>query len=96
MECKFPLGQPLASLSVLELCKYTAIDLGPFFERHRSGDWGDVSSELAQKNSLALDEGGAVLSVFQPHNRRIWIITNEERTQTVAMLPSDSAFPLLA
>jgi len=96
MECLFPLGQPLASLGVLEVCKYTAIDLGPFFERHRSGDWGDVSNDQAKKNLKALEEGGAILSVYHPHDRRIWIVTNEERTQTVAMLPSDCAFPLTA
>ena len=86
----FPLGQMLATISVLEVCKFGAIDLGPYIERHLAGDWGDVSTDIRSSNDRAMKEGKGVLkSVFHPGGRRIWLVTDSARSQTVAMLPHE-------
>lgn len=86
----FSLGQMLATISVLEVCKFGAIDLGPYIERHLAGDWGDVSADIRAANDAALAKGVGVLkSVYHPAGRRIWLVTDSSRSQTVAMLPHE-------
>lgn len=85
---KVKLGQALATIGVLELCRY-GLDLGPLFDRHASADWGDADEKTQKKNEKALIEGGRITSVYHPNGRRVWIITESDRSMTVAMLPHE-------
>lgn len=96
MAGKFQLGQAMATMPVVELCR-NGLDLGPFFERHRSGDWGDVSEEQGNTNTASAGGSGdepirsSYTAEVQGLQRRIWIVTAGDRTRTVVMLPSDNA-----
>ncbi len=89
MRRKFKLGQPLATLGVLELCRY-GLDLGPLFDRHAAGDWGDADEATKQDNEQALAGSGRLTSVYHPNGRRVWIVTEADRSRTVAMLPHEA------
>lgn len=88
MARKVKLGQALATIGVLELCRY-GLDLGPLFDRHSSGDWGDVDKSTRQANERGLTGNGRVMSVYHPNGRRVWIVTEADRSRTVAMLPHE-------
>ena len=40
------------------------LDFGPYLDRHRSGDWGEVDPEQAERNREALRSGGSPTSVI--------------------------------
>lgn len=88
MARKIQLGQVLATMAVVEFCRI-GVDLGPYIDRHAAGDWGDVDEATRQENEHALEHGGAVRSLHHPMGRRMWIITDENRTRTVIMHPAD-------
>ncbi|EJE4644404.1 type I restriction endonuclease subunit M [Vibrio parahaemolyticus] len=89
MKRKFSLGEMFATISIVELCKHTDLDLGPFIDRHASGDWGDVDEEHSNEMDIALENNARVWSVYHPHGRRILIVTDADRSRTVAMLPHE-------
>ncbi|EBC1887742.1 hypothetical protein BU332_22890 [Salmonella enterica] len=89
MKRKFRLGQMLTTIGVLELCKHRHIDLGPLIDRHASGDWGDVDDAEREANEAALKTGGRIVSIYHPHGVRVLIVTEADRSQTVAMLPHE-------
>ncbi|HGV0688966.1 TPA: hypothetical protein ACNBWM_004518 [Escherichia coli] len=89
MKRKFRLGQMLATIGVLELCKHKHIDLGPMIDRHVSGDWGDVDDAQREANDEALKDSGTIVSVYHPHGVRMLIVTDGDRSHTVAMLPHE-------
>nr|WP_012196440.1 MULTISPECIES: hypothetical protein [Pseudomonadota]ACO89463.1 hypothetical protein [Cloning vector pPSX]QFX79167.1 hypothetical protein pAN70-1000016 [Alcaligenes faecalis]BAD24122.1 hypothetical protein [Escherichia coli]BAF93155.1 hypothetical protein [Salmonella enterica subsp. enterica serovar Dublin]FAA00047.1 TPA: hypothetical protein [Escherichia coli] len=89
MKRKFRLGQMLATIGVLELCKHKHIDLGPLIDRHVSGDWGDVDDAQREANEEAVKECGTIVSVYHPHGVRVLIVTDGDRSHTVAMLPHE-------
>ena len=66
--------------------------VAPFalLKRHASGDWGDVPSDDAKANHMALQSGSRLLSAYRIENDvRIWIITEADRSATTILLPSD-------
>lgn len=86
---RFKLGTSLVSIAVLEVCRH-GLDLGPYLERHASGDWGDATGKVIAENEDALRTGkGRIRSVFHMNGRRIWLVTEEDRSRTVALLPHE-------
>lgn len=61
--------------------------------RHSSGDWGEVCVADARENERALKTGLRVLSVYEVNpcgaSRRVWIITEADRSSTTILLPSE-------
>ena len=61
-----------------------------FLERHRSGDWGEVSPSDARLNDEALREGGRLLSSYRTVKREaLWVITEYDRSVTTILLPDE-------
>jgi hypothetical protein len=61
-----------------------------FLNRHRAGDWGDLSAEDRQANDAAVTESGRILSAYTLRDgTRIWIITEADRTSTCVLLPEE-------
>ena len=59
-------------------------------ERHAFGDWGDVCYDDWNRNGLALGNGKRIVSTYHDLNgRQFWIITEENRRQTIVLLPED-------
>lgn len=88
MARKVKIGQALATIGVLELCRY-GLDLGTLFDRHASGDWGDADEAVRKANDQALIDGGRITSVYHPNGRRVWVVTEADRSRTVVMLPHE-------
>ena len=66
------------------------IDLSSFMRRHHCGDWGDLGDEDKQSNKEALEDGFRILSCYQVGNgRRIYIITEADRSSTCILLPEE-------
>jgi len=65
-----------------ELCEFSrdvddvVIDLAGLLLRHISGDWGDVDREDWATNNRALKTGARLLSAYELHGVKLWIISD--------------------
>lgn len=78
---KFRLGETTLSDGVramVDADPIAAVSLNAFVRCHQNGQWGSVSSEQAQENEQALQDGGAVASVYSLQGQGIWIVTDAE------------------
>jgi hypothetical protein len=86
MEPLFPLGRAVVTPGALAL----GIDLIPYMRRHHCGDWGDLCDEDKQANEDALVHGDRILSHYNvPGGKRIYIITEADRSSTCILLPEE-------
>ncbi|URF04123.1 hypothetical protein [Cupriavidus campinensis] len=87
---RFPMGRPAitpAAEVVLEAVGIPAILL---LARHIHGDWGNLPAEDQTANELALLTGKRLLSSYDlPDGRKVWIITEADRSVTTILLPDD-------
>jgi hypothetical protein len=82
----FPLGRIVATPGALGL----GIDLLALLRRHARGDWGDMCEEDLRANDEALLRGGRLFSGYTlPCGRRVWIITESDRSATTFLLPEE-------
>jgi hypothetical protein len=58
-------------------------------ERHVSGDWGNVPHYQARENFLAVKHGEQIISVYDIAGRRVWIITEGDRSATMLLFPEE-------
>lgn len=85
----FPLGRVVATPGALNLLVIDGQDPGELLDRHRSGDWGDVSPEDAVENRRSVRHGWRILSSYPVGTSRIWIITEANRSSTCLLLPNE-------
>ena len=82
------MGKVVATPAVLE-----AVPESEFFaalERHKRGDWGDVSEADREANDQALKDEERLLSVYKSAGgTKFWIVTEADRSYTTIMLPSE-------
>lgn len=58
--------------------------------RHAAGDWGDVDQHDKNANDRDLVEGGRLVSAYNlPGGRRVWVITEADRSRTTFLLPEE-------
>ena len=96
---KFELGQVLITAGVAKLMGEegkTDLNLvkfvGDSLNKHRQGDWGEMSKEDKEQNELALKEGMRLMSAYKHTDEwggKIWIITEANRSATTILLPSE-------
>lgn len=92
---RFMLGRILATPGALEQLEVAGQSPAALLERHRRGDWGDVSEDDQECNESALVDGSRILSAYAtPTGRSIWIITEAEddrgrRASTTILLPEE-------
>lgn len=61
-----------------------------FLDRHRSGDWGDMSEGDKAENELSVQEGFRIFSAYHTtKGEKIWVITEADRSSTTILLPSE-------
>lgn len=59
-------------------------------ERHARGDWGDISPEDSELNLNAFRRRGrSIFSAYGKGDRRFWIITDGDLSETTVLLPAD-------
>ena len=85
----FPLGRVMVTPGALALLTDSGTDALRLLERHRSGDWGDVSSEDAVENRRSIRQGWRVLSSYPVGPGRVWVITEADRSSTCLLLPQE-------
>lgn len=56
---------------------------------HEYGKWGEVDDHDKAANDDALRDGGRLLSAWTIDDRRVWIITEADRSVTTVLFPSD-------
>ena len=88
MSAKFSLGRTVVTPNAL--AHLTCDDLLAGFNRHQSGDWGDMSESDRQENEMSLQQGFRLLSAYRTANGvKFWIITEADRSVTTVLLPED-------
>jgi hypothetical protein len=83
------LGQIVATRAVLAHLEHHGIAADPYLKRHVSGDWGMVPPEDAKANRLAVDRGARILSSYDIEGKRVWIITEADRSVTTLLFPEE-------
>ena len=85
---QLPLGTIVATPTVLNAIAFETVAAA--IERHRRGDWGEVSGDDLAANEEALTTGGRMaLSVFSEGESTFWIITEPDRSVTTVLFPEE-------
>jgi hypothetical protein len=88
MKRPFQPGAVVATRAAIET--FTQEEILASIRRHASGDWGDVGLEDRKANEAALRDGSRLFSVYRfPDGRKLWIITEADRSSTCVLLPED-------
>ena len=85
----FPLGRIVATPAILEHFEHHGVDLHTRIDRHRHGDWGNISAADAEANEIAVRQGSRILSAYLVAGRKVWIITEADRSATTVLFPSE-------
>jgi hypothetical protein len=99
IESKFQLGEIVATTGVADLMKKNP-EFNSFciesLMRHAQCDWGETCESDKKLNDEALINGTRIMSVYCYLNddtslmgRKIWIITEADRSSTTILFPSD-------
>ena len=72
-----------------EIYYYLMADLMRLLQRHLSCDWGEVDSQDWKENDLSVQRGYRILSAYRLHERRLWIITEGDRSVTTILFPEE-------
>ncbi|MEF9416838.1 hypothetical protein ABXT21_12235 [Ralstonia sp. SM1864_UCD524_TZ4] len=87
---RLPLGHLVATPAACAAMQEASVSVFKLLNRHARGDWGELSEEDHQQNNLAAIAGQRVLSSYLlPTGRKVWIITEWDRSMTTVLLPDD-------
>jgi hypothetical protein len=84
---RFPLGQ--LAITANASVRLSTEEVWTALARHAAGDWGDLCPEDMLANDNALDEGDRLFSAYGQGERRLWVITEADRSVTTVLLPED-------
>lgn len=85
----FALGEVVATANVLAYANQNKIDLLSLLNRHQHGDWGDLCDEDKASNETALTEPLRIFSSYLERGKKVWIITEADRSVTTILLAQD-------
>jgi hypothetical protein len=85
----FPLGRTLATPGALAALEEAGIAPASLIARHHQGDWGHLGPEDTEANQQALEEGSRIFSSYRIGERKVWVITEADRSATTVLLPED-------
>lgn len=85
----FPLGLVVATRDVSAHLELHGIAAALYIDRHVHGDWGGIPPEDSKANHLAFRHGGRILSSYYIAEKRVWIITEADRSMTTLLFPSE-------
>lgn len=86
----FALGQICATPGALELLQENKQNPVDFVTRHTFGDWSEMDPEDQQSNREAVQYGSRVFSSYSTADgKKIWVITEADRSVTTLLLPSE-------
>jgi hypothetical protein len=87
---KLPLGRVVTTdLALFEMLR-AGQDPMLLLQRHASGDWGSVDDQYRLRNDAALIRGEYIISSYMLNNDvEIWILTEDDRSLTIFILPKE-------
>ena len=85
----FPLGRLVATPGALALLTNAGENPAALLDRHQTGDWGEAPPEDARENDLSVREGFRIVSSYTVGEKRVWIITEWDRSSTCILLPEE-------
>lgn len=90
----FHAGRIIATPGAMELLDQPdgpemLIRAGMLLHRHTRGDFGDICDEDKQSNLAAIVHGSRVLSSYKIADRKLWVITEADRSVTTLLLPEE-------
>jgi hypothetical protein len=65
------------------------IDAFQLLHRHVTGDWGDLDEEDRKESDLSVQKGYRILSAYGKGERKLWIITESDRSVTTIFRPDE-------
>lgn len=84
----FESGQLVSTRGAIR--EFTQPEAFELLTRHFNGDWGDLDDFDKEQNDIALKGGGRLLSAYEfPPDRKLWIITEADRSVTTMLLPEE-------
>ncbi|MDR2022088.1 MAG: hypothetical protein LBQ71_02275 [Hungatella sp.] len=86
---KIEVGDVLVHSNVIP--RMNCIDLAQMIERHKNGDWGDISQAEKSNNDAAVKNNGRIVSAFCYSGELFMIITEADRRLTLVISPDDYA-----
>lgn len=90
IDSKFSFGHVVATAALFNHCEENKFSLLPYLIRHGNCDWGDICDEDKGINEEALKDGSRLMSEYRlPDKRRMWIITEADRSVTTLLFPED-------
>lgn len=89
LEPKFSLGKTFATAAATAWAERDNIDLSKLMWKHHCGDWGDLDPVDKQANDDALTQGTRIFSAYQIADRKIYVITEADRSMTTILLDSE-------
>lgn len=86
----FPLGKIEATPGSFVRMSECGASFASLLARHASGDWGDCDAEDRAANDAAVLEMSRVFSSYTlTGGRRVWVITEADRSATRFLLPDE-------
>lgn len=64
-------------------------DIHTALNKYIHNDWSDTCPEDVEVNNISINQDGRILAVYETIEGRIWIITDEYRTSTTILFPSE-------
>ncbi len=89
MTVTFPLGRVVATPGALKVLVEAGEDPLSLLSRHCSGDWGEIDAHDRKENELSLKHGWRVLSSYPVAEKKVWVITEADRSVTTILLPEE-------
>ena len=89
---KFSLGQVVMTRGIaneLEQDTKFAKFVTESLKRHATGDWGDLGEEDKSSNEYALENDLRIFSAYIREDKKIYIITEWDRSYTTILFPSE-------
>jgi hypothetical protein len=86
---RFPIGHVVATPAAILLAEAHGLNLPELVIRHVTGDWGELDEYDKQVNENAVIHGDRILSAYGSGSRKLWIITESDRSVTTILTPED-------
>jgi len=84
---QFEIGQTYATPAAAEFL--TSNEATRLLQFHTRGYWDEMDSEDILENELSVEKGFRVFSAYTVRGRKIWVITEADRSYTTFLFPSD-------
>jgi len=85
----FHVGEVVATRGVFAHLEHHRTAAFSYLKRHACGDWGMVPPEDAAANRFAIEHGARILSSYDIAGKRVWIITEADRSMTTLLFPEE-------